>query len=210
MSERLGERMSDGLRWLPESFPEGFSVTFCEGLSGLEVLERMGADPECVLSLTRDQAEILEMCNRSTESVALDPFDLDEEELRHCGFLERDIEVVRAGEIEGWAFTIQSFGAYSTTARRAKNASRGTRFVSFTRTVNTASWMRYAVDGVLVQSFDPLHPKSGDAGGVAFPGLGGAADPGMRVLEVLEEALGLRAPQSLDFDPLLSASLTRD
>ncbi|MCX5057129.1 DUF6461 domain-containing protein [Streptomyces sp. NBC_00452] len=209
MNQQVGEQMHDGLRWLPGSFPEGFSVTFCEGLSGLDLLQRLGANPECALSLRRDQAEIIDIYNRSPESVDLDSFDLDEDELNDKGFLERGIEVVRAGENGRWAFTIQSFGAYSATTRRAKSVSQGTRFISFNRTVNTASWVQYALNGHLIQSFDPLHPQMNTPGGVPFPGLVKAEDPGMRVLQVLEESLGLSIPRSSNQTGLLSVPLGR-
>lgn len=197
--------MSDGLQWLRASFPEGFSVAFCEGATPEDFIRRLGADPDGSLMLTRDQAEAIELCSRYPEEGSLEFHDLDEEELRELNFLRPNAEVLRFGAIAGWAFAIQSFGSYATNRSVGLEVSRATRFVSFTRTANMASWVQYFVNGEVVNSFDPIHPVAADATGISVEGLAEAEDPASTVLTRLEQDFSLEIPRATDFEPLKSA-----
>jgi hypothetical protein len=64
--------MTDGLRWVAEAYPFGYSLIFCEGLTPEEVLRRLGAPRESVFPLTRHEAQEIEVRNSMGE-----PFDLD-------------------------------------------------------------------------------------------------------------------------------------
>jgi hypothetical protein len=196
--------MSDGLQWLCASFPEGFSVAFCEEVTPEDFIRRMGADPARSLTLTRDQAEAIELCSRYPDEDSLEFHDLNEEELRELGFIRPDAEVLRFGQISGWAFAIQSFGSYATNRSIGLEVSRSTRFVSFTRTVNMASWVQYFVNGEVVNSFDPIHPVAGAAGGIATESLAESEDPASTMLTLLEQEFSLEIPRATDFEPLTS------
>ncbi|MEU6230956.1 DUF6461 domain-containing protein [Streptomyces sp. NPDC047042] len=196
--------MSDGLQWLRTSFPEGFSVAFCEKVTPEDFIRRMGADPDGALMLTRDQAEAIDLCSRYPDENSLEFHDLDAEKLRELDFLRPNAEVLRFGSIAGWAFAIQSFGSYATNRSIGLEVSRSTRFVSFTRTANMASWVQYFVNGEVVNSFDPIHPVAGAVGGISVEGLAESEDPTSTVLARLEQEFSLEIPRATDFEPLES------
>ncbi|MEV4501913.1 DUF6461 domain-containing protein [Streptomyces klenkii] len=191
----------DGIAWLPESYSdEGFTVLFCAGETAEGLLRTLGADGVAVRALNREQAEAIDLFNRYQDESDLESADLDRERLQADGFLVEGGEVARVGEIAGWAYAIESFGAALTGREIVERASVGTRLVGFRRSVNAASWVTYAVDGRVVSSYDPLHPDRGSDGFVV-EGLAEAPDPTGRVLEELE-AWGLGVPRSSDFEAL--------
>ncbi len=191
----------DGLAWLTESYSdEGFAVVFCADESGEGLLRKLGARGAAVRALSREQAEAVDLFNRYQDESDLESVGLDREELQADGFLIDGGEVARVGEIAGWAYAIESFGAALTGREVVERAAVGTRLVGFRRTANTASWVIYAVDGRVVSSYDPLHPDQ-VAGGLVVQGLAEASDPTGRVLEELE-AWGLGVPRSSDFEDL--------
>ncbi|MGA5128754.1 DUF6461 domain-containing protein [Streptomyces olivoreticuli] len=190
----------DGVTWLTESYSEGFAVVFCAGETAEGLLRSIGAHGARVRALSREQAEAIDLFNRYQDESDLESAGLDQEELEADGFLVDGGEVARVGEIAGWAYAIESFGAALTGREVVEHAAVGTRLIGFRRTVNTASWVTYAVDGRVVSSYDPLHPDQA-VDGLAVEGLAEAPDPTGRVLEELE-AWGLRVPRSSDFEEL--------
>ncbi|MGW0419076.1 hypothetical protein [Streptomyces sp. NPDC003015] len=106
--------MTGGLRWVPEAYPFGYSLVFCEHLAPEQVLVRLGARREALYPLTRHETQEIEVRNSMDEPFSLDHLeDLDVEVVEELGFLRRTVDaVVRAGEIEGWAFAIQASTSY--------------------------------------------------------------------------------------------------
>ncbi|MEV4925082.1 DUF6461 domain-containing protein [Streptomyces roseoverticillatus] len=194
-------RNHNGVAWLPESYSEGFTVVFCAGETSEGLVRRLGADGAAVRALSREQAEAIDLFNRYQDEDDLDSVGLDLEELQSGGFIADDGEVARVGEVPGWAYAIESFGAALNDRALVERASAGTRLVAFRRNVNTASWLTCAVDGRVVCSYDPLHPDGHEVEGFAIEGLMEAADRTGRVLQALE-AWGLGVPRSLDFEDL--------
>ncbi|MER5876198.1 DUF6461 domain-containing protein [Streptomyces sp. NPDC001910] len=198
--------MSDGLLWLLESFPEGFSVSFMEGVQPEVFIQTLGGEPEHTLALTRDQAEAIEMHARHPDAIDLDTYDLDEEEMMTNGFIRPGVEVLRFGKAGTWAFAIQSFGSYATSNQLPFHASLGRRFISFSRTTNTACWVQYIVDGTVASSFDPLHPKEGTEDGFSITEIATSEHPDIATLRYLERQFSLEVPKSSDFRPLRAAA----
>ncbi|MDL2082204.1 DUF6461 domain-containing protein [Streptomyces sp. GXMU-J15] len=202
--------MSDGVNWLLDSYSEGFCVAFCEGVTQEEFIRRIGGDPAHTLMLTRAQAEAINLAGRYPEMSDLEYYDLDDDELRESGFMEPGAEIVRTGRISEWAFAIQSFGAFLSESQIARQGSHGTRYVSFGRTVNMAAWVQYAIDGELMNSFDPLHPPRGRSlAGLQINELGNSDDPASAVLAHLEERFHIAIPIDADEQSLLTISLRR-
>ncbi|MGV9967633.1 DUF6461 domain-containing protein [Streptomyces olivaceus] len=199
--------MSDGMQWLTRSFSEGFCVAFREGASPEEFIVTIGGDPTRSLMLTRAQAESIDLASRYPDEGDLESYNLDTDELRATGFLQPDVEVIRVGSFNGWAFAIQSFASFLSDSVVAREASRGSRYISFSQTVNMAAWVQYAVDGDLVNSFDPIHPVAGPADGLYVDELG--QDATSAVLLQLEERFRLGVPSSTDVQPLMTVSLSR-
>ncbi|WP_231157106.1 DUF6461 domain-containing protein [Streptomyces sp. CNZ748] len=202
--------MSDGLVWLQESFPEGFTVAFCEGLSPQGFIEALGGELNSTLMLTRDQSEAIELYGHFPEDTDLEAFDLDKEELNDMGFLRPDTAVLRFGAVNNWAFAIQSFGSFAAAPGVALHASAGRRYISFSRTANMACWFQYVIDGEVANSFDPLHPVQGRAGGLAVEEISVSDDPVSAVLCCLESQLSLSIPKSSDFDYRIAAAFGGD
>ncbi|MFH9439021.1 DUF6461 domain-containing protein [Streptomyces rochei] len=199
--------MSNGIQWLRHSFEEGFCVAFCEEITPEDFIRRIGGDPSKSLELTREQAEVIDLASRYPEEEDLESHDLDADELREIGFLRPDIEVLRVGSANGWAFSLQSFGSFMSDSGIARKASRGSRYISFTQTVNMASWVQYAVDGILINSFDPIHPVAGPAKGLQIDALG--ENPSAAMLAQLEERFRLEVPKDTDHQPLKTVALSR-
>ncbi|MFL9659563.1 DUF6461 domain-containing protein [Streptomyces sp. PB17] len=199
--------MSDGMLWLPDSFSEGFCVAFCEGVSPEEFVLKVGGDPNLALTLTREQAESIDLAARFPDEANLEYHDLDEAELREKGFLRSDAEVIRVGYFNGWTFSLQSFGTFMSNPAIALKASRSSRFISFSLTVNMAAWVQYAVGGNMINSFDPLHPVAGPAEGLHVDDLEDA--PAFATLAQLQERFHLAVPRTTDVQPLMTVALTR-
>lgn len=62
--------MTDGLRWVFEAYPFGYSLIFCENLTPESVLERLGGRRELLFPLTRVEAQEIEVRN-SMDSFAI-------------------------------------------------------------------------------------------------------------------------------------------
>ncbi|MER6678749.1 DUF6461 domain-containing protein [Streptomyces sp. NPDC000983] len=201
--------MSDGVTWLPESFSEGFCVAFCEGVSLEDFILRLGGNIDRSLMLTREQVEAIDLASRYPEMNELESYDLNEDELRDTAFMHPDAEIIRMGCISGWAYAIQSFGSYLSSPVTARQASRDTRYISFGQTVNMAAWVQYAVDGELVNSFDPLHPVGGSSEGIRVEGLEDSHDPAFSVLTQMEERFHLEIPRSTDIQPMMTVCVGR-
>ncbi|MEU6455024.1 DUF6461 domain-containing protein [Streptomyces sp. NPDC047065] len=201
--------MNDGVQWLPGSYSEGFCVAFCEKETSEGFIRRLGGNPAHCLMLTREQAEAVDLAGRYPEESDLEHCDLEEDDLRSAGFLIPEGEVIRVGSANGWAFAIQSFGSFLSDPSVAREASRGSRYISFGRTVNMAAWVQYAVDGDLINSFDPIHPVAGPSEGIDVEELQESADPTSVVLAQLEGRFQLETPRMTEFAPLLTATLGR-
>ncbi|GAB2985564.1 hypothetical protein GCM10023080_058940 [Streptomyces pseudoechinosporeus] len=59
--------MTDGLRWVAEAYPFGYSIIFCENLSPEKVLVRLGARRESALTRQRRQRSELNAARTSVE-----------------------------------------------------------------------------------------------------------------------------------------------
>ncbi|MFF7725689.1 DUF6461 domain-containing protein [Streptomyces sp. NPDC008001] len=191
----------DGIAWLTESYSDGFTVIFCAGETPEGLLHRLGADGATVREMSREQAEAIDLFNHYQDEDYLESAGLDLEELQCDGFVADGGGVARAGEIPGWAYAIESFGAALNARALVERASAGTRLIAFRRNINTASLLTCAVDGRIVCSYDPLHPDGHETKGFAVEGLVEADDRTGRVLQELE-AWGLGVPRSLDFEDL--------
>ncbi|WP_328724287.1 DUF6461 domain-containing protein [Streptomyces sp. NBC_00259] len=121
----------DGVQWLAESYPQGFSVVFVRDLQSAELLARLGCEA-AGSPMTREDAE---------------EHELDDE----AG------EVLRAGECDGWAFAIQSWAAHVLGEGVIGSVSAGTEMVALVSTA-TIPWFSYAANGEEVCSFDPGMP----------------------------------------------------
>ncbi|CAM5286324.1 DUF6461 domain-containing protein [Streptomyces griseorubiginosus] len=204
--------MTDGLRWVAEAYPFGYSLIFCEGLAPEEVLSRLGAPRESVFPLTRHEAQEIEVRNSMDEPFDLDHLeDLDVEAVEELGFLGRAVDaVVRAGETEGWTFAIQASTSYVSAVNYLPTLSSGSRVLAACCDVNATQRVEYAVDGRVLSSFDPAVPGYED--GEDPPALGWSADGGgmsaPQVLEYLESRFGLWVPKDSEGRRLPAAGLS--
>ncbi|MGI5454399.1 DUF6461 domain-containing protein [Streptomyces sp. CA-249302] len=205
--------MTDGLRWIVEAYPFGYSLVFCEGLAPEDVLERLGARREFVFPLTRVEAQEIEVRNAADEPYDLDHLaDLDVEAVAERGFLRRETDaVVRAGALAGWSFAIQASTSYVSSRVYLPTLSRGTRVIAVSRDVNATQRVEYAVDGRVLSSFDPGIPAYDDGADPAA--FGWPADRGgMTAAEVLEHLessrYGLWLPKDSEERRLPAAGLS--
>ncbi|MFF0015150.1 DUF6461 domain-containing protein [Streptomyces sp. NPDC005374] len=203
--------MTDGLRWVSDAYPFGYSLVFCEGLTPEEVLRRLGARLGSLFPLTRHEAQEIEVRNSMDEPFDLDHLeDLDVERVEELGFLRRSVDaVVRAGTIEGWAFAVQASTSYVSAVGYLPALSRGTRVVTACRDVNAVQRVEYAVDGRVLSSFDPLIPAYDD--GAEPSALGPPFREGMESAQVLEELatrFGLWLPKNSEASRLPAAGLS--
>jgi hypothetical protein len=189
--------MTEGLRWVSEAYPFGFSLVFCENLSPQEVLGRLGARRGSVFPLTRREAQEIEVRNAADEPYDLDHLDgLDVAAVESLGFLRRETDaVIRAGEIQGWGFAIQASTSYLSAVNRLPALSRGTRVIAVGRDVNAVQRVDYAVDGRVLSSFDPGLPAYDDGADPSALGRPKEEMSSSRVLEWLESRFGLWLPR---------------
>lgn len=204
--------MTDGLRWVHEAYPFGYSLIFCGDLTPMEVLDRLGARRESVIPLTRVEAQEIEVRNAADEPYDLVRLDeLDVEALEENGFLRREADaVIRAGAIEGWAFAIQASTSYVSSRNYLPTLSRGTRVIAVSRDVNAVQRVEYAVDGRVLSSFDPGIPVYNDGAepsALEWP----SNDSGMsstQVPEHVEALFGLWVPKDSEQRRLPAAALS--
>ncbi|MGW0822522.1 DUF6461 domain-containing protein [Streptomyces sp. NPDC002845] len=204
--------MTDGLRWVFEAYPFGYSLIFCEDLTPEEVLQRLGARRESVFPLTRTEAQEIEVRNAADEPYDLDHLDdLDVEAVEERGFLRRETDaVIRAGAIEGWSFAIQASTSYVSSRGYLPELSRDTRVIAASRDVNAVQRVEYAVDGRMLSSFDPGMPAYDDGADPAAFGWPSESE-GMsspQVLEYLESRFGLWVPKDSEGQRLPAAGLS--
>ncbi|MEU2430974.1 DUF6461 domain-containing protein [Streptomyces sp. NPDC007861] len=119
------------MQWLAESYPQGFSVVFVRDVRPAELLARLGCEA-AASRMTREDAEEHELEDEAGE-------------------------VLRAGECDGWAFAIQSWGAHVLDEGVIGSVSAGAEMVALVSTA-TVPWFSYAVNGEDVCSFDPGMP----------------------------------------------------
>ncbi|MFD5199797.1 DUF6461 domain-containing protein [Streptomyces sp. NPDC058375] len=201
--------MTDGLGWIYEAYPFGYSLAFCEGLTPEEVLERLGAERASLHPLTSVEAQEIELRNAADEPYDLD--DLDVEAVEELGFLRRETDaVVRAGSIEGWSFAIQASTSYVSARNYLSALSRGTRVIAVSRDVNAVQRVEYAVDRRVLSTFDPALPAYNDGddpSALAWPAddevLGST-----QVLEHLERLFGVWVPKASEKQRLPAAALS--
>lgn len=201
--------MTDGLRWVFEAYPFGYSLVFCEELTPEEVLERLGARRGSVFPLTRVEAQEIEVRNAADEPYDLDHLDdLDVEAVEELGFLEPSVDaVLRAGAIEEWSFAIQASTSYVSSRVYLPELSRGTRVIAVSRDVNATQRVEYAVDGRVLSSFDPGIPAYDDGADPSAFGwpAGGEGMSSVQVLEYLESRFGLWVPKESEGERLPAA-----
>lgn len=202
--------MTDGLRWVCQAYPFGYTLVFCEGLAPEQVLLRLGARRESLFPLTRVEAQEIEVRNAADEPFDLDHLDgLDVEAVEERGFLRPEADaVLRAGTIEGWAFAVQTSTSYVSAHDYLPALSRGTRVVTACRDVNATKRVEYAVDGRALSSLDPGVPAYDDGvdpSALAWP----TADGSMtapEVMEWLEHRFGLWLPKASEHRRLPAAA----
>jgi hypothetical protein len=129
-----------GIQWLAteEHFELGYWVVFARGLDPVELVLRVGAEPDPMTPLTRKEA----------------------------GDLQDDTDdvVIRAGSSAGWAFGVVEGGPVGADIFGTIRAlSVGTEAVELWRTVNAVMSFGYARDGETVCRFEPglEHERSG-------------------------------------------------
>jgi hypothetical protein len=180
--------------WLPDAFREGFCVSFARNISPTELMTRMGGDPETALSLTREEAEELEMDDPDAGAI------------------------IRFGEYVGWAFAIQSWGAHGLGHPTIERMSSLTEAVSLASLESGIKWLCYAVDGVVSCEFDMTlpHLKRGSQperfdAAIERLGIGTvAAGRGLAAagLQLITSELGADLPQdSVSSQPLPAARI---
>lgn len=116
------------LQWLPTAYPETFALTFARGVSGRELLLRLGCPQDSLSLLTRDEAEEQELENPDAG------------------------HIVRAGEHGSWAWSIQLWGARILDENVLGEVSAGAEAVALVS--SSLPWFAYAADGGEVCSFD--------------------------------------------------------
>ncbi|MFD7540219.1 DUF6461 domain-containing protein [Streptomyces sp. NPDC059819] len=190
------ETTADGLRWLPTSFRQGFSVTFARGVQPGELLRRLGC-AACLTSMTRSDAESYEVG------------------------AAREGAVLRAGISGGWAYALQMWGAVGIEESAMTAASAGTECVVLIST-STIPWFAYMVDGEEICAFDPGLPDirygtgSGEMvaamadAGFAVDGKPAAGSAVEAMLRLAEQQFGLGLPQHEVNHAALVAGIVND
>ncbi|MFF0083343.1 DUF6461 domain-containing protein [Streptomyces canus] len=191
--------MAEGLRWVSEACPFGFSLVFCAHFAPEEVLVRLGARRETPYPLTRLRARDIEVRNAADEPWDLDHLeDLEVAAVEALGFLRPETDaVVRAGSARGGAYAIQASLSYVSARNHRPALSRGTRVIAVGPDVNATRRVDYAVDGRVLSSFDPGIPAHGDGvepSALARPSDGGGMTS-PQVLEYPESRFGLWVPK---------------
>ncbi|WP_369259650.1 DUF6461 domain-containing protein [Streptomyces sp. R35] len=201
----------DGLGWIAEAYPLGYSVILCEGLAPEEILVRLGGSPEAFYPLTRDVAQLIEVGNSMEEPYDLDDMDgIDEETLDALGFLRPEANaIIRAGPAGAWSFAIQASTSYVSASDYLPALSRGTRVVAASTDVNATQRVEYAVDGRTLSSFDPLFRHYDDGPDpLALPWPPGEPLGPRQVLEQLETDFGIWVPRDSENQRLPAAALS--
>ncbi|MFD3940658.1 DUF6461 domain-containing protein [Streptomyces sp. NPDC058611] len=202
--------MNDGLCWIADTYPFGYSITLCENLTPEEALHRLGAQLESLLPLTRDQAQAIEVHNAGGARFGLpDELNLDTEALTCHGFLRPEADaIVRAGTAGNWAFTIQA--SISHTLRPfLEDLSHNTRVLAHSTDVNATQSVAYAVNGQTLSAFDPIFPEYiGGAKPSEFPAPAGTRMGPKETLAYVESVFGIGISPETEFQPLPTAALS--
>ncbi|MCX4742471.1 DUF6461 domain-containing protein [Streptomyces antibioticus] len=176
--------INDGLQWLPEVFPLGFTVTFARALAIDDMVTRMGGDPSSLSPLTRVHAEKLELENRDAGPV------------------------VRFGEANNWAFAVESWGAVGSRSDVICRVSISTEAVAATVTASATKSLTYAKNGEIFCRFDADVPqfRKGTHSDVLLPHMERAGlmsletedvNTRLAMLAVAEAAFDLTLPRNL-------------
>ncbi|MEW1930058.1 DUF6461 domain-containing protein [Streptomyces sp. NPDC088360] len=187
--------MENGLRWIASAYELGYTFTLCQGITPLELLVRIGAQPQRIHELTDLAVSELLMWPEDGHLSDLEFLDWEDEalvaRLTEAGFLSQPDAIVRAGAIPGWTYAIESFS--SRTRYHLEALSRGTRV--YTVFCSGAGMQRvgYARDGREVADYEPSGPGPGDAAqDEQVPGFtyNGEEMPDVAFLGFLERELG--------------------
>ena len=180
--------MPDGAGWPVEAdyaWVEGwraFCVSFVEGTKPQAVLDRMVDDPAAAIMSV---AEAREWASEQTEP--------------GCG------SVIEARMVGGWAVTVETTSCQATLPEVVRRMSKGSRAVVVFRDMHAYTSFVYAVDGVVIRSFDPFlygnptpwdGPPLPEESGLDF----GGAHPMSAAFACAERITGTRLTRDLRFN----------
>jgi hypothetical protein len=120
--------------WISRVFETGYCVTFAHGVASVELLTRMGGNPEEVAKLTLEQA-----AQRQAQ-------------------LAWEQSVARAGVHQGWGFAVEDIGGHGADKGVLSRVSLGTQALALLRTADATCHFMYAEGGEIICSFDPYTP----------------------------------------------------
>lgn len=169
------------------------TLTFARGLTPVDVLTRMGADPDTLAP--RAPGELAEEFGDTL-------FDADE-------------PVVTTGTDGAWTWAWEQGGVHGLDEGVLGALSRGTEAVALHHDEKPAYRFAYAVDGEIVVAFDTLRPldptgrdpRRLDAFMRPLGLVPGRTDPPYSVLALAESAFGLRVTPPGDDEPRWSGTL---
>ncbi|AOP50367.1 DUF6461 domain-containing protein [Streptomyces lydicus] len=170
-----------------------YTLTFAKGLSPVELLTRMGVDPE-TLAL-RDAAGLDDAFGDT--------------------LLDEDEPVVTTGTDGAWTWARELGGSHGLDEGVLSAVSHGTEAVALHHNEKPMHWFRYAVEGDIVVDFHTLQPiePTGldpwrlDAFMRPLGLVAGRSAPVHGVLALAEDAFGLRVTPAEDDEERWSGSL---
>ncbi|MGW7244598.1 DUF6461 domain-containing protein [Streptomyces sp. NPDC054804] len=147
-----------------ETFPNtqlyqfGYCAIFAKGMSPGELLSRAAGAPVQPTAVSRADAETITMLGADITEDDLPGLDADA--LREAGLLEGHSTLLRAGSQGDWSFVIEAESTYLAADAVLSAISHGTAALSLREIESGSSWIAYAENGDVLNSFDPLYPDT--------------------------------------------------
>ncbi|MEV7325652.1 DUF6461 domain-containing protein [Streptomyces sp. NPDC093970] len=144
-----------------ETFPNmqlyqfGYCAIFAKGMSPGELLSRAAGAPVQPTAVSRAEAETITMLGDDITEDDLPGLDADA--LREAGLLEGHNTLLRAGSHGDWSFVIEAETTYLAADAVLSAISHGTAALSLRETESGSTWIAYAENGDILNSFDPLY-----------------------------------------------------
>ncbi|MEV5583899.1 DUF6461 domain-containing protein [Streptomyces parvus] len=202
--------MHDGLAWIADAYPEGFTLILGHGVTPLDLLTGLARTPEpVILPLTCGESEDIQRYVAFPEGSSLDH--LDEEALEKAGFLREGVDcITRAGAASGgWSFALQDSTIYSSQTDLTAPLSHVPRLAIYSVDVTASALIVYAENGRVLSAFDPIFPRDNHgADSARLPGPRGGGTGRKEILDYLSSVLEVGIPPAMDWEPLPAIALS--